>query len=319
MKTHVTTTQIKLSAVQKTVQPNDVRRLLPRGRTRRATGTAHVHPHARRATGATGALREERPTTKTTVRHASGTTTRPTTSARASSSPMRGPGLAQLSRRRTPRTQEESLVGSIACVASCPVRERRVMATTRASSVCTSVHMVRTHGRGWQSNDVRRLLPRTRRRTLPATGTAHVHPHARRATGATGALCEERASPKTTVCRASGTTTRRVTHEQARSAPMRGPDLAQLSRRRTPRTQEETLGGPNAYVASCPVRERRVMARTRCCAYEVTHGAYTCPRTATARRTTAAAADAKPDPARHGYSARPSSRAARYRRYRRAD
>ena len=58
---------------------------------------------------------------------------------------MRGPGLAQLSRRRTPRTQEESLVGSIACVASCPVPERRVMATTRAASVCTSVHMVRTY------------------------------------------------------------------------------------------------------------------------------------------------------------------------------
>jgi len=101
-------------------QPHGVRRLLPRTRhrTRRATGTAHVHPHARRATGATGALNEERSTAKTTVRHASGTTTRQTTSARARSSPMRGPDLAQLSRRRTPRTQEESLVGSIAYVAS---------------------------------------------------------------------------------------------------------------------------------------------------------------------------------------------------------
>jgi len=97
--------------------------------------------------------------------------------------------------------------------------------------------MVRTHGRGWQSNDVRRLLPRTRRRTLRATGTAHVHPHARRATGATGALREERPSMKTTARHASVTTTRRVTHERARSPPMRGPDLAQLSRRRTPHTR----------------------------------------------------------------------------------
>ena len=105
MKTHVTTTQIKLSAVQKTVQPNDVRRLLPRGRTRRATGTAHVHPHARRATGATGALSEARPTAKTTVCHASGTTTRRVMRERARSSPMRGPDLAQLSRRRTPHTR----------------------------------------------------------------------------------------------------------------------------------------------------------------------------------------------------------------------
>ena len=123
--------------------------------------------------------------------------------------------------------------------------------------------MVRTHGRGWQSNDVRRLLPRTRRRTLRATGTAHVHPHARRATGATGALREERPSMKTTARHASGTTTRRMTHERARSSSMRGPGLAQLSRRRTPRTQEESLGGSNAYVASCPVPERRVMATTR--------------------------------------------------------
>jgi len=147
MKTHVTTTQIKLSAVQRTVQPNDVRRLLPRTRhrTRRATGTAHVHPHARRATGATGALREERPTMKTTARHASGTTTRRMTHERARSSSMRGPDLAQLSRRRTPRTQEESLGGSIAYGATRPVPERRVMATTRASSVCSRVHMVRTY------------------------------------------------------------------------------------------------------------------------------------------------------------------------------
>ena len=65
-----------------------------------------------------GARTEERPTTKTTVRHASGTPTRRAMSARASSSPMRRPDLAQLSRRRTPRTQEESLVGSIADVAS---------------------------------------------------------------------------------------------------------------------------------------------------------------------------------------------------------
>ena len=104
-----------------------------------------VHPHVRRATGATGALREERPSMKTTARHASGTTTRRMTHERARSSSMRGPGLAQLSRRRTPRTQEESLGGSNAYVASCPVPERRVMATTRASSVCTSVHMVRTY------------------------------------------------------------------------------------------------------------------------------------------------------------------------------
>ena len=33
----------------------------------------------------------------------------------------------------------------MAYVASRPVRERRVMATTRASSVCSSVHMVRTY------------------------------------------------------------------------------------------------------------------------------------------------------------------------------
>jgi len=115
------------------------------------------------------------------------------------------------------------------------VPERRDMATTRASSVCSSVHMVRTHGRGWQSNDVRRLLPRTRRRTLRATGTAHVHPHARRATGA---LTEERSTAKTTVRHASVTTTRQTTSARARSSPMRGPDLAQLSRRRTPRIQE---------------------------------------------------------------------------------
>jgi len=104
----------------------------------------------------------------------------------------------------------------------------------------TSVHMVCTHVRGRQPNGVRRLLPRTRRRTLRVTGTAHVHPHARRATGA---LSEERSTAKTTVCHASVTTTRRVTHERARSSPMRGPDLAQLSRRRTPRIQEEALGG----------------------------------------------------------------------------
>ena len=97
--------------------------------------------------------------------------------------------------------------------------------------------MVRTHGRGRQPNDLRRRLPRTRRRTLRATGTAHVHPHARRATGATGALSEDRPTAKTTVCHASGTTTRRVMRERARSSPMRGPDLAQLSRRRTPHTR----------------------------------------------------------------------------------
>jgi len=56
------------------------------------------------------------------------------------------------------------------------------------------------------------------------------------------------------------------------------------------------------------------MARTRCCVYESTHGAYTWPRLATERRATPAAADATPYPARHGYSARPSSREARYRR-----
>ena len=125
-------------------QPHGVRRRLPRTRRRtlRATGTAHVHPHARRATGA---RTEERPTTKTTVRHASGTTTRRATSALARSSPMRGPDLAQLSRRRTPRIQEEALVGSIAYGATRPVPERRVMATTRASSVCTRVHMLRMY------------------------------------------------------------------------------------------------------------------------------------------------------------------------------
>ena len=62
------------------------------------------------------------------------------------------------------------------------------------------------------------------------------------------------------------------------------------------------------------VPERRVMARTRCCAYEVTHGAYTWPRLATERRPTPAAADATPYPARHGYSTRPFSCASRYRR-----
>jgi hypothetical protein len=175
--------------------------------------------------------------------------------------------------------------------------------------------MVCTHGRGRQPNDVRRRMPRTRRRTLRAMGAAHVHPHARRATGA---LNEERPTTKTTVRHASGTTTRRVMSARASSSPMRGPDLAQLSRRRTPRIQDEALGGSIACIASCPVPERRVMARTRCCANERTHGAYACPRTATERRATPAAADATPDPARHGYSARPSSRAARDRCYRRA-
>jgi len=230
---------------------------------------------------------------------------------------MRGPGLAQLSRRRTPRIQEESLGDSNRTSRHAPSRSDALWRVRGAA--CTRVHMVRTHGRGRQPNDVRRRLPRTRRRTLRATGTAHVHPHARRATGATGALSEERATTETTARHASGTTTRRVTHEQARSPPMRGPDLAQLSRRRTPRTQEDALVGSIAYDASRPVRERRVMVRTRCCAYEVTHGAYTWPRLATARRPTPAAADATPYPARHGYSARPSSREARYRRYRRAE
>jgi len=297
-------------------QPNGVRRRMPRRRTLRATGTAHVHPHARRATGATGALNEERSTAKTTVCHASGTTTRRSMSARASSAPMRGPDLAQLSRRRTPRTQEESLVGS-SRTAQRAVPERRVMATTRASSACSRVHMVRTHGRGWQPNDVRRLLPRTRHRTRRATGTAHVHPHARRATGATGARTEERPTMKTTARHASGTTTRQTTSARARSSPMRGPDLAQLSRRRTPRTQEEALGGSIEYVASCPVPERRGMARMRCCAYEVTHGVFTWPRTATERRTTSAAAP--PNTTSQGHGARPSSSEARYRRYRRAE
>ena len=170
------------------------------------------------------------------------------------------------------------------------------------------------HGRGWQSNDVRRLLPRTRRRTLRATGTAHVHPHARRATGATGALREERPTTKTTVCHASGMTTRRVTHERARSSPVRGPGLAQLSRRRTPRIQEESLVGSNAYVASrCPGATRYGDHTRFFCVYESTHGAYTWPRMATERRTTPSVADATPYPARHGYGARPSSHEARYR------
>jgi len=249
-------------------QPNGVRRRLPRTRRRtlRATGTAHVHPQARRATGT---RTEERPPTKTTVRHASGTTTRRAMSARASSSPMRGPGLAQLSRRRTPRIQEETLGGPNRTSRRAPSGSDALWRERGAA--CTRVHMVRTHGRGWQPNDVRRLLPRTRRRTLRVTGTAHVHPHARRATGA---LSAERATTETTVCHASGMTTRRMMSARARSSPMRGPDLAQLSRRRTPRIQEESLDGSNAYVASCPVRERRVMARTRCCVYECTHGAY---------------------------------------------
>ena len=175
--------------------------------------------------------------------------------------------------------------------------------------------MVRTHGRGQQPNGVRRRLPRTRRRTLRATGTAHVHPHARRATGATGALSEERSTAKTTARHAPGMTTRQTTSARAGSSPMRGPDLAQLSRRRTPRTQEESLVGSIADVASRRPGATRYGDHTRCiCVYECTHGAYTWPRTATARRTTAAAADATPDPARHGYSTHPSSRAARYRR-----
>ena len=150
-----------------------------------------VHPHVRRATGATGALREERPSMKTTARHASGTTTRRMTHERARSSSMRGPGLAQLSRRRTPRTQEEALVSSNRTTQRA-VPERRVMATTRASSVCTSVHMVRTHGRGWQPNGVRRLLPRTRRRTLrdasPVRSFASTRPRTTRST-AFNAVC----------------------------------------------------------------------------------------------------------------------------------
>jgi len=145
--------------------------------------------------------------------------------------------------------------------------------------------MVRTHGRGWQPNGVRRRLPRTRRRTLRATGTAHVHPHARRATGA---RTEERPTTKTTVCRASGTTTRRSMSARARSSPMRGPDLEQLSRRRTRRIQEESLGGSIAYVASRPVRERRVMATTRAasvCSRVHMVRTYTWPRTETNQRT----------------------------------
>jgi hypothetical protein len=100
-------------------------------------------------------------------------------------------------------------------------------------AACTSVHMVRTHGPGWQPSGVRRLLPRGR--TQRATRTEHVDPHARRATGA---RTEERPTTKTTVRHASGTTTRRSMSARACSSPMRGPDLAQLSRRRTPRTQE---------------------------------------------------------------------------------
>ena len=145
--------------------------------------------------------------------------------------------------------------------------------------------MVRTHGRGWQPNGVRRRLSRTRRRTLRATGTAHVHPHTRRATGA---RAEERPTTKTTVCRASGTTTRRAMSARASSSPMRRPDLAQLSRRRTPRTQEESLVGSHACVASCPVRERRVMATTRAssvCTRVYMLRMYTWPRTETNQRT----------------------------------
>ena len=206
-------------------------------------------------------------------------------SARASSSPMRGPDLAQLSRRRTRRTQEEALARSLERVRRvAPFRSDALWRVRGAAR--TSVHMVRTHGRGWQPNGVRRLLPR--RRTLRATGTAHVHPHARRATGATGARTEERPTAKTTVCRASGTTTRRAMSARASSSPMRGPDLAQLSRRRTPRIQEEALVGSIAYVASCPVRERRVMATTRASSvYSRVHmvRTYTWPRTETNQRT----------------------------------
>ena len=146
--------------------------------------------------------------------------------------------------------------------------------------------MVRTHVRGQQPHGVRRLLPRTRHRTRRATGTAHVHPHARRATGATGARTEERPTMKTTARHASGTTTRRMTHERARSSPMRGSGRAQLARRRTPRIQEESLDGSIAYGATRPVRERRVMATTRLFrVFESTHGAYTWPRTEINQRT----------------------------------
>jgi len=283
-----------------------------RRRTQRATGTAHGGPHARRATGA---LSEERPTTKTTARHASGTMTRRSMSARARSSPMRGPGLAQLSRRRTPRTQEESLGGSIAYVATRRPGATRYGDHTGLFCVFESTHGAYVH----MAEDSNRTAYDAVCRGRDAVPC--VHPHARRATGATGALSEERSTAKTTVCRASGTTTRRVTHERARSSPMRGPGLAQLSRRRTPRIQEESLGDSNR-TSRLAVPERRVMATTRassvCTSVHMVR-MYTWPRTATERRTTPSAADATPYPACQGYSARPSSRAARYRRYRRAD
>jgi hypothetical protein len=109
---------------------------------------------------------------------------------------------------------------------------------------------------------------------------------------------------------ASGTPTRRAMSARASSSPMRGPGLAQLSRRRTRRTQEWALVSSIASAPTRPVRERRVMARTRCCAYERTQGAYTWPRTATERRTTPDAAT--PNTTSQGHGARPSSSAARY-------
>jgi len=161
----------------------------------------------------------------------------------------------------------------------------------------------------------RRTTPDAATPYLRATGTAHVHPHARRATGATGARTEERATTETTVCHASGMTMRQTTSARAGSVPMRGPDLAQLSRRRTPRTQEESLVSSIACVATRRPGATRYGDHTRfICVYECTHGAYTWPRLAIERRSTPAAADATPCLARHGYSARPSSREARYRR-----
>ena len=81
----------------------------------------------------------------------------------------------------------------------------------RAAACTTERHTVRTHGQGQETNVVRRRLRRTQRRTRHVTGTAHVHPHARRATGA---RTDERPTNKTTVRLVSGTTTRR-TRERA--------------------------------------------------------------------------------------------------------
>jgi len=102
-----------------------------------------------------------------------------------------------------------------------------------------------------------------------------VHPHVRRATGATSALNEERSTAKTTVCRASGMTTRRVrTSERAllpcgdpvsrscRDAELRAYKKSRLAtrivRRVSPRPGATRYGDHTRFF----------------CVYECTHGAY---------------------------------------------